>query len=45
MDPISALIASFKIPRAVHLVKALPMTSTGKVQKQELRQRAREAAA
>ena len=34
-------IASFKIPRDVHLVEALPMTPTGKVQKFRLREEAR----
>ena len=38
-------MASFKIPRIVHFVKELPMTTTGKVQKQELRQRALAATA
>ncbi|MGE4239066.1 class I adenylate-forming enzyme family protein [Ramlibacter sp.] len=37
-------IASFKIPRAVHVVPDFPMTSTGKVQKAELRKRAKESA-
>jgi fatty-acyl-CoA synthase len=37
-------IASFKIPRHVHFVDALPMTSSGKVQKAMLRERARESA-
>ncbi len=36
-------IASFKIPRDVHFVDALPMTSSGKVQKAALRERARDA--
>jgi acyl-coenzyme A synthetase/AMP-(fatty) acid ligase len=30
-------MANFKAPRSVHLVDALPVTSTGKVQKPELR--------
>jgi fatty-acyl-CoA synthase len=33
-------VASFKLPRAIHVVDALPMTTTGKVQKPELRERA-----
>jgi len=33
-------MANFKAPRSVHLVDALPITSTGKVQKPELRRRA-----
>jgi acyl-CoA synthetase (AMP-forming)/AMP-acid ligase II len=33
-------MANFKVPRYVHLVDALPTTSTGKVQKPELRSRA-----
>jgi HIP---CoA ligase len=33
-------MANFKAPRYVHLVDALPTTSTGKVQKPELRRRA-----
>jgi fatty-acyl-CoA synthase len=32
-------MANFKAPRSVHLVDALPVTSTGKVQKAELRRR------
>ena len=35
-------MANFKAPRYVHLVEALPTTSTGKVQKPELRSRAEE---
>ena len=34
-------VASFKIPRHVRFVDALPMTTTGKVQKVKLRERAR----
>jgi acyl-CoA synthetase (AMP-forming)/AMP-acid ligase II len=34
-------IASFKIPRHVHFVDELPMTSSGKVRKATLRERAR----
>jgi acyl-CoA synthetase (AMP-forming)/AMP-acid ligase II len=37
-------MANFKAPRYVHLVDALPTTSTGKVQKPELRTRAEELA-
>ena len=37
-------MANFKAPRYVHLVDALPTTSTGKVQKPELRTRAAELA-
>jgi fatty-acyl-CoA synthase len=33
-------VASFKLPRAVHVVDAFPLTTTGKVQKSELRERA-----
>jgi fatty-acyl-CoA synthase len=33
-------IASFKIPRHVFVVDALPMTSSGKIQKSALRERA-----
>jgi fatty-acyl-CoA synthase len=33
-------IASFKIPRGIHFVDALPMTSSSKVQKARLRERA-----
>ncbi|WP_447412565.1 AMP-binding enzyme, partial [Clostridium perfringens] len=33
-------IASFKIPRKVFVVDELPMTASGKVQKEKLRQRA-----
>jgi fatty-acyl-CoA synthase len=36
-------VASFKIPRHVVFVEELPMTSTGKVQKVKLRERARAA--
>jgi len=36
-------VASFKIPRHVMFVEELPMTSTGKVQKVKLRERARAA--
>jgi acyl-CoA synthetase (AMP-forming)/AMP-acid ligase II len=35
-------MANFKAPRYVHLVDALPITSTGKVQKPDLRKRAEE---
>jgi HIP---CoA ligase len=35
-------MANFKAPRYVHLVDALPTTSTGKIQKPELRSRAEE---
>jgi acyl-CoA synthetase (AMP-forming)/AMP-acid ligase II len=35
-------MANFKAPRSVHLVDALPVTSTGKVQKAELRRRVAE---
>ncbi len=35
-------MANFKAPRYVHLVDALPITSTGKVQKPDLRRRAEE---
>ena len=35
-------VASFKVPRHVRLVDALPMTSSGKVRKVELRARALE---
>jgi acyl-CoA synthetase (AMP-forming)/AMP-acid ligase II len=38
-------MANFKAPRYVQLVEALPTTSTGKVQKPELRSRAEELAA
>jgi acyl-CoA synthetase (AMP-forming)/AMP-acid ligase II len=34
-------MANFKAPRYIHLVDALPTTSTGKIQKPELRDRAR----
>jgi acyl-CoA synthetase (AMP-forming)/AMP-acid ligase II len=34
-------VASFKIPRHVAVVDALPMTSSGKIQKVRLRDRAR----
>jgi acyl-CoA synthetase (AMP-forming)/AMP-acid ligase II len=36
-------IASFKIPRHIHIVDELPMTSSGKVQKAKLRERARQS--
>jgi acyl-coenzyme A synthetase/AMP-(fatty) acid ligase len=35
-------MANFKAPRSVHFVDALPVTSTGKVQKPELRRRVAE---
>jgi acyl-CoA synthetase (AMP-forming)/AMP-acid ligase II len=33
-------MANFKAPRSVHIVDTLPTTSTGKIQKPELRSRA-----
>jgi len=35
-------VASFKIPRHVAFVDEFPMTSTGKIQKVKLRERARD---
>ena len=35
-------VASFKVPRGLKIVDALPMTPTGKVRKVELREQAKE---
>ncbi|MEZ5236097.1 MAG: hypothetical protein R2749_25875 [Acidimicrobiales bacterium] len=35
-------VASFKVPRALKVVGALPMTPTGKVRKVELREQAKQ---
>jgi acyl-CoA synthetase (AMP-forming)/AMP-acid ligase II len=37
LTPLRGKVASFKIPRHVHFVDALPMTASGKVRKVELR--------
>ena len=41
LDHLRGRIASFKIPRHVFVVDALPMTPTGKIRKVELREQAR----
>jgi fatty-acyl-CoA synthase len=41
LDHLRGKVASFKLPRAVKVVDALPMTPTGKVRKIELREKAR----
>lgn len=38
-------MANYKVPRRVELVQALPLNACGKVQKFELRNRVRQAAA
>jgi len=42
LDHLRGRIASFKIPRHVFVVDALPMTPTGKIRKVELREQARD---
>jgi fatty-acyl-CoA synthase len=36
------MIAGYKVPKEIHLIDALPLTATGKVQKAVLRQQLRE---
>ncbi len=42
VDHLRGRVASFKVPRALKVVDALPMTPTGKVRKVELREQAKQ---